>query len=165
MHQEEDVRIVSGRFQYTTVVVYFVQLVINVVIYEGAVVTYQALPKHVMQSSMRDGNEADRILNESPNRDGKLGDVLERSSASTSIPLLPPTPARPELLFSVEGVDDTVTPDDILDVLHSEFCVKRERMNLKDKMTQVELFSVQVCFSRHKQVASAWKKETKNSIG
>jgi len=73
----------------------------------------------MMQSSISAGNEADRILKGSPNRDGKLGEVLERSSASRSIPLPPPTPT---LLLPMDDVDDTATPsDDILRVLHSNF--------------------------------------------
>lgn len=66
-----------------------------------------------MQSSMRAGKEAERILSGSPERDGKLGDVLDRSSASKRIPLPPPPAVLPM-------DDDTGIPsDDILRVLHS----------------------------------------------
>ncbi len=93
-----------------------------------------------MQSSMRAGNEADRILNGSPDSDGKLGEVLERSSASRRIPLLPPPTPGPVLLLlllllPMDEVDDAATSsDDILRVLHSdlsnegkiEFAFKRQ---------------------------------------
>lgn len=81
------------------------------------------LPKQVIQSSIRAGNEADRILKGSPDKDGMLGEVLERSSASRRIPL-PLTPARPVLLLlllPIDDVEDAATPsDDILRVLHSK---------------------------------------------
>ena len=76
----------------------------------------------MMQSSISAGNEADRILKGSPKCDGKLGEVLERSSASRSIPLPPPTPEGPMMLLPMDDVDDMAIPsDDILRVLHSNF--------------------------------------------
>lgn len=74
---------------------------------------------------MRAGKEAERILNGSPESDGKLGEVLERSSESKRIPLPPPpTPEGPVLLLllllPMDDVDETTIPsDDILRVLHS----------------------------------------------
>ena len=75
-----------------------------------------------MQSSMRAGREADRILSGSPERDGKLGEVLERSSASKRIPPPPtPGPVLLLLLLPMDEVDEAATPsDDILRVLHSD---------------------------------------------
>lgn len=78
----------------------------------------------MMHSSMRAGNEADRIRSGSPDKDGKLGDVLERSSASSRMPLPPPPmvtgPVLLLLLLPMDDVDEAATPsDDILRVLHS----------------------------------------------
>lgn len=98
---------------------------------------------------MRAGREADRILKGRPDKEGILGEVLERSSASSKMPLPPLIPAGPVLLLlllPIDDVDDAATPsDDILRELHSTSDTKYT-ITVKSDLT---LKSGPIYFSHH----------------